>query len=135
MKIGINVDALGKSVNDYIGESLEAEGLPPCLGMLYPPVALRIIELEDEGLLVHKNTIPKDEIILDDVSELVLGDKMYDEKYTITKEGAEAIEEYKKETSIAYTKKLLKCKDCATSDLCDKLTKNYLRLLSVKERI
>lgn len=136
MDIKINVDAVGRKIDDCVESSLIGKDLPLCLGTMYPPVIQRVADFDSKILLIHIDAIPVDERVIEDITELTLDNNMFNGlKYTLTKQGLKDIEKYKKERAKSYADQLSKCVVCKMVDVCFKLTSNYLKVIKMEERI
>lgn len=136
MKIKLNVDAIEPSIESLVESELEKLQIIPCLGNMVLPVLKRIVEFEGNDFLLAKNSIPVDEIGINDVTSIIVeSNEEYNTKYVFSKESVEKIQKYKRQRAKVYALKLKQCLNCNHQDLCYKLTTNYLKFISLEEKI
>jgi hypothetical protein len=135
MQVKVKIDAVGTPLDTYIEKNLTQVGLPTCFGSMIPPIIKRQVLFDDLSILKDREAVSENQIAVDDISEIVDGAKTYCSKRVMDKKGVEKIEEYKEKRAEKYTAQLLKCSQCKFIDICDKLTNNYLRVISVQEMI
>ena len=135
MRIKVNIDTVGKPLDKYIEEKLETKGLPTCLGSMIPPIITRQVPFEDIDILIDKDAISKKEIIESDISNIVDANPTYCKDKVLGRSGAERLEKYKNDRAEQYTEQLIKCCSCIHVKICNQLTKNYLRVISIQEVI
>ena len=135
MKIKVNVDAIGTPLDEHVENKLTSSGLPTCLGSMIPPIITRQVSFEDLDILVDKEAISEKETVVSDVSKVIDADATCYHGKVIGKNGVEQVEKYKVERAGKYIEQLVKCCSCTYVNVCDKLTKNYLRVISIQETI
>ena len=53
----------------------------------------------------------------------------------MNKSGVERVEQYKIDRADKYTEQLTKCSGCTNVNVCNKLTENYLKVISIQEML
>ena len=135
MKIRVNVDAIGTTTDQHIEDKLAKAQLPICLGSMIPPIIKRQVMFDDLNFLVEKEAISQKEIAIEDVSEVIDADETYYKDKVLNNRAVEEIERYKNERADRYVSQFLKCIRCPLTEVCDKLTQNYLKVISIQEMI
>lgn len=135
MKIRINIDEVGQKIDDLIESKLESKGFPKCMGSMIPPLIERQVEMEETKVLHTRDATHPDDIIINDVSKIVNADAKYYDGKIIKNEGVSYINTYKNNLSDLYVNQLFTCSSCAYAETCYKLTRNYLKLLDIQEKV
>jgi hypothetical protein len=135
MNILINIDAVGDSTNDIVDKSLHSEDIKPCFGNMIPPLLERMVEIDDEEILAITKSQPEEnfDTTVDLKNLIVLSNSPYEDK-SLTIAGRTKIEKFKYGRVSAYITQLKLCKSCEDVDVCDKLTRNYLTLISLEKK-
>jgi hypothetical protein len=137
MFVTININSLGENVESLIKKKLKARKLPPCLGSMSPPITRDTIDIEDDVVFKVKGSIPKENIVLTNIKDIV-SYKKYDTDITYNKfildiNGRDVIESMKDEAANSYVDHVSSCAICKHVDVCDKLTTHYLRTIKLLE--
>jgi hypothetical protein len=136
MKVIVDIDAIGLKLDSLVEQRLAEEGLPICFGNMVPPILVRTLSMEDTEVLKPKGSIPADQVAVEVVNDIVVGaeskEKIRKTDLVLTKVAAEEINEYKKDRAERYVKQLVGCSNCNLVDVCDRLTKNYLKFIEVE---
>lgn len=135
MKIKINLDAFGQEMEELVRSGLEKLGLPECLGEMIPPTLKRVAEFESTDVLEPKNAVLVDDVVVDDLTQVVINHKKLGKGHVISKKGEQFINQYKQKRMEIYTSQLKKCASCEYRDVCYKLTRNYLRAIGLEEKL
>lgn len=135
MRIKVNIDTVGTPLDKFIEDKLGTKGFPICLGSMIPPIITRQVPFEDIDILTDKNAISEKEIIESDISKIVDANPTYCKDKVLGKKGAERLEKYKNDRAEQYTEQLTKCCSCVHVKICNKLTANYLKVISIQEMI
>ena len=137
MHVTINIDKIGESVEDLIKKKLRSKKLPECLGNMSPPLVNNIIDVADNVVFKVQGCIPKENIILQDVENIVIRQK-YDTEHTYHKfvldiNGRDIIESMKERAANSYVDHVSLCITCKYVEICDKLTTHYLSTINLVE--
>lgn len=137
MKVSIKIDAIGKSLDNYVKDELADVGLPNCIGSMIPPLLNRIVQM-DLGNLFQPRSAVEDGDIVGKCDNLIVGADAEDLETdaidkVLTKNGRDYIEDYKKKKSHEYVTQVAKCTGCEYIDVCYKLTRNYLQLIQLEK--
>jgi len=141
VKIKINVNAIGTSIESYIEKYLKDKKIPSCFGNMIPPLLLHEMDYDIEDILcVTKNTPPEniDPTVLSKLIVKATGKlpvPSYLSKYALHINGAMKIEQHKKDLAKKYVQKIIRCIDCKYIDTCSKLTLHYISTLKLIERM
>jgi len=137
MKITINLDAIGESVDFLIKEKLKKLNLPTCLGNMSPPLISNMLDIEDMSLFCEGDIIPPENIVMNNISFLIEDTHILKSDYikdlVLDINGKNKIEAFKERLSTDYVNKLLKCTTCDYKELCNQLTTHYLKTIFLKE--
>lgn len=133
--IKIDTDFFPPSIDTLVSEGLSKFGVPQCFGNMVPPMLHRIIEREDTEVLAIKKSVVSDQIHSDDIGRFIKNDVVPLADRILTKEGFEKIQKYKREIAEDYVAQVGKCLNCNCSDICYKLTANYLRTILLEETL
>jgi len=136
VKITINIDAIGESLDSLVEKQLIEHDLPKCFGNMVPPILLRIMSMEDTEILKPRGSVTIDQIAVEHIDELVIGteakEQIKNTDLVLIKDAEEEINEYKKNRAAKYVNQLVDCASCPCVDVCDKLTKNYLKFIEIE---
>ena len=137
MKVTVNVDSVGKTLDNYIEQNLEEKALPSCFGSMIPPIIARRTTFEDKEILYDKEGVSPVEIVSEKMDGIIEGDLDYYRKrhLVITRKSVEKIEEYKTDLAKDYADNLAKCVNCTHQKTCNMLTKNYLKVVNLQETL
>jgi hypothetical protein len=135
MKIKVNIDSIGKRVDEYIEEKISTSGFPSCLGSMVPPIISKQVFFDEALILTEKEAVSEKEILYSDISKIVDVESTYSQNKVITKNKAKTIENYKEERANKYAEQVLGCCNCTFVEVCNKLTNNYLKVISIQESI
>jgi len=138
MKVSISIDRVGDSLDAKVNALLEDANLPTCMGNMIPLLLARVITVDEKNVFKHKDSVLDEEVVMG-ANELVVessSDKQsgLKDNYVLTNEGLDYIENYKEERSRSYVERLLACSICDKTDVCYKLTKNYLKMIELERR-
>lgn len=133
MRIKVNVDMIGRSIDEHIESGLEASGYPTCLGSMIPPIISRQADFDDLDILIAKEAVSEKEVVVADVGKLIDADVTYYRGKVMKQSGVDRIENYKSGRAAKYVEQVTKCCDCRFTGTCHKLTENYLKILSIQE--
>lgn len=133
MRIKINVDCVGKPINEIVGEKLKEKNLPSCIGNMTPPIVPMVVEMDAEKVIKPQADIPADNIVSSDLSNVVLDLPESLKNYALDADGAQHIMGHKEVTSSEYANHIANCVDCEHKELCDRLTYYYLTTIRILE--
>ena len=135
MQIKVNVDAIGKTTDEHIESRFGKQGLPKCIGSMIPPIISRQVAFDDLHVLIAKEALSEKEVVVSDLSKVIDADETYYKGKVMSKSGVERIEQYKIDRADKYTEQIIKCSICTYENVCNKLTENYLKVISIQEMI
>ena len=135
MQIKVNVDMLGATMGEHIEGKLGVAGYPPCLGSMIPPVISRQVPFNDLEILIAKEAVSEKEIAISDLSNIIDADSTYYQGKVMTQKHVDHIENYKCDRADKYVEHVVECCNCNYTDVCNKLTENYLKVLAIQENI
>lgn len=135
MKVEVNVNAIGTTIDEHIEINLIQAAMPACLGSMIPPIIKRQVPFDEVSILIEREAISEKEVGSSNVAEIINADPLFYKNKVVTKAGVKKIEDYKIKLAKDYTEQLLKCCSCKYVEVCDKLTKNYLKIISVQEMV
>lgn len=136
MKVIVDIDAVGQKLDVLVERALAEAALPTCFGNMVPPILVRTMSMEDTEILKSKGSIPADQVAIEVTSNIIVGkeekEKIKNTDLVLTKDAVEEINEYKKDRAERYVKQLVQCSNCTYTDVCDRLTKNYLKFIEIE---
>jgi hypothetical protein len=136
MKVTVNIDVIGETLDTLVEQRLAEAALPICFGNMVPPILVRTMLMEDTEILKPKGSIPADQVAREVVNDIIVGadsrEKIEKTELVLTNDAAEEIQEYKKSRAEKYVKQLVDCSNCSFEDVCYKLTKNYLKFIEIE---
>jgi len=136
MKVTVNVDAVGTSLDTLVEQYLTELSIPVCFGNMIPPILLRTIVIDDIELFKPRGSVSSDAVAIEHIEDCIVGaeskDRIRKSDLILTKEGEAEILEYKKGKAAKYVEQLVRCQSCDLIDICDRLTKNYLKFIEVE---
>ena len=133
MQVKVNVDLIGQSIDEHIESQLKLAGFPTCLGSMVPPIISRQVDFSDVEILIAKEAVSEKEVAVSDVSKLIDSDVAYYRGKVMKQSGVDHIEKYKSDRAGKYAEQVIKCCNCTFTEVCNKLTENYLKILSIQE--
>jgi len=129
----IKIDTIGDTINTLTDSKLTNVGLPVCFGSMIPPIIMKNVSFNNTDLFAHKHSITDDDIYDSNIKNYVTD---YDESLNdmvLTKKGVAIIETYKESVASMFAAQLLKCSTCEYFEICNMLTKNYLKAIELNE--
>lgn len=135
MQIKINVDEVRRTTNDHIEELFAQQGFPVCLGSMVPPIISKQAMFPINKILEEKAAVVSKNVEHSELKHIVDSDEIHYRNKVLTVSGADLIERHKKERAEKYTEQVMRCCSCNFTDVCSKLTENYLRVLAIQEEI
>jgi len=129
MKICVNLDSTGISIEKLVSKKLEISKLPECMGKMTLPILKKEIIIDDEKykLLQPTQLIPVEDRI--NPESIVSGTDI--QGFSLVGESFEKINKIKEDIANDYISKVSRCINCSLSDTCFKLTSNYLISISL----
>jgi len=132
MKIPVNLKKLDIDVDQHIKDSLKKNGFPPCLGCMYPPLVEYEPNIEIHDLFVAPESVDSINIMKINTSLLVPAQHTDKVRNTvISKNSFSKVNSQIIDTAEHYADSIIKCVKCSHIEVCDKLTKNYLKLVEI----
>lgn len=135
MLIKVNVDMVGSTMGEHIESRLSAAGHPHCLGSMIPPVISRQVPFNDLEILIAKEAVSEKEVMKSDLSKIIDASVDHYQGKVMTQKHLDHIEDYKNDRAAKYVEHVIRCCNCNYTDVCNKLTENYLKVLAIQESI
>jgi hypothetical protein len=132
MEIRVNLGAVGIDLDNLIEAKLKERELPACLGYMIPPMLSKIMDVDDKEILALTESLKDEEKADADMQKFIVSKNIDKTTHSLTKEGLEKIEHSKIDLADIYTSRLIKCVQCPVTDVCNKLTQNYLKVVSME---
>lgn len=126
MKINMNINAVGETVEEAISSKLESNQLPGCFGYQSSILLNNYLSGEAEDFIKVKFEVPESQRIDVDLNELLGETEIFNNKYVLTTEGKDKIEEHKNNLVQRYVNQIIKCNSCEVRITCSQFTTNYL---------
>ena len=129
MKIRINLDGVGTPIDKLITNKLSNLDLPGCFGKMTLPILKKEVIVDDReyNILYPTKTLPVSERISPE--NIISGTDI--KEFSITKESIKKINKIKEDRTNEYVSRISDCLNCKYSDICSKLTLNYLISISI----
>jgi len=133
MNVKINLQAFGDSIDHLISKKLSESNLPECLGKLGIPLVREVSTFDSDAIFRLREEVTEDEIADMDITKYVPyeTERILLSGCVLTKKGKKILEDYKNEVSQIVADHLKRCINCTYIDICDKITKNYLKTLEL----
>jgi hypothetical protein len=126
MKINMNINAVGETIEEAISLKLESNQLPGCFGYQSPTLLSNYLSGEAEDFIKIKYEVPESQRTDIDLKELLGETEIFNNKYVLTIEGKDKIEEHKNNLVKKYVDHIIKCNNCKVRITCSQFTTNYL---------
>ncbi len=134
MKIFINLDKIHPAFDELISQKLKERNLPSCMGFMVVPLLDKVKDFEDTDILVPKGSIASELVVETDLKDLTEGSDAVIEGKILSIEGFRNIISYKEKRAELYADQCLQCSTCKHFTVCDKLTRNTLLSLVLKDK-
>lgn len=135
MDIRVDLGAVGTDLGQLIEAKLDERSLPKCLGNMIPPMLSKVMDVDDKEIFGLTESLKDEETVKIDMMKFVISDNIDKTKISLTKSGLEKIERTKIDLANIYVNRLDKCVTCPVTDVCNKLTQNYLKIISLNEKV
>jgi len=123
----MNINAIGETLEDVISSKLESNQLPRCFGYQSPTLLSNYLSGEADEFIKIKFEVPENKRVDTDLTELLGETEIFsNNKYVLTKDGQDKIEEHKKFLATKYVEHIIKCNKCEVRLSCSQFTTNYL---------
>jgi len=133
MIIEIDLNGIGKPLEQTIEEKLKKENIPSCLGHMSPSLLKGVIDIEGDDYFKMRYDIPEEDKVDDiDISKLTKSEfYLQSKRYSIDKPGINRLEVIKSKIVNDYIKHIKNCMSCKHDDICFKITTCYLMSLNI----
>lgn len=134
MEIRINLGAVGTDLGTIIEAKLSERQLPECLGNMIPPILSKLLDVDSTEIFEKTESLKDEEKAEANMKELVVASSADISDMSLTKAGLEKLENTKIHLSTVYAERLNKCVSCPLTDVCNKLTQNYLKIVELESK-
>jgi hypothetical protein len=132
MKIPVILEALDIDIDKHIQDNLKTKGFPSCLGCMYPPLVEYEPNVEITDLFVEPASVDTINIMKINPQSVVPADHADKVKNTIiSKDSYDKVVKQMVFAAEHYSASVIKCVDCKHTEICNKLTTNYLKLVEI----
>ena len=129
MKIGVNLDSVGKPLEKIITEKLETAGFPKYIGKMILPILKTEVIIDDSNYGLMK--ISSDVNLEDRINPEKIITQTNTTGYSLTTESLNKINKIKEARAQEYVEKISDCLKCDHTEICYQLTTNYLMSISL----
>ena len=133
MKISVDLNGIGESLETLIEKKLRKKGLPTCIGSMAPPIVQPVVELDAEDIFKPSKDIPSDNLAEANLAGIVSQPPKFMNDYAMDVNGKAFLIKHKERICAEYVEHIVKCSECAHRTLCEKLTYYYLTSIKLLE--
>lgn len=146
MKITINLNKFGKTINALINEGLKKKNIPECFANMVPPIVENFLDVEDTSVFSSKDITPGILTAIENISPIIVEDNeveifkknkkstRHNSNFVLTRERLDELDKIKTKRASDYVDQVTRCITCPHVDLCYKLTVNYVRAITLEQQ-
>ena len=137
MEIRVDLGVVGTDLGQLIEAKLDERKLPKCLGNMIPPMLSKVMDVEDSEILALTASLKDEEKLTEEINmqRFVVSGNIDKTKVSLTKVGLEKVEHTKIDLANIYVRRLSACVTCEVAGVCNQLTQNYLKIISLNEKV